>query len=110
MMAGAAPTSQIGTAPAPETREGLQDRLLIRPQKITLGDMRSSGVRGLLIYCADYKCSHWIGVSTDQWSDAMCGCPISKKSSAAPPAASAVPTSGRISTGTKKQVGEPQTN
>ncbi len=31
-----------------------------RPQKITLAEMRSSGVRGLLVYCADYKCSHWI--------------------------------------------------
>jgi hypothetical protein len=28
-----------------------------RPQKITLGEMRASGVRGLLIYCADYQCS-----------------------------------------------------
>jgi hypothetical protein len=27
--------------------------MAIRPQKITLGDMRSSGVRGLLICCAD---------------------------------------------------------
>jgi hypothetical protein len=27
---------------------------LTRPQKITFGEMRSSGVRGLLIYCADY--------------------------------------------------------
>jgi hypothetical protein len=26
-----------------------------RPQKITLGEMRASGVRGLLVYCADYK-------------------------------------------------------
>jgi hypothetical protein len=32
-----------------------------RPQK--------SGVRGLLIYCADYKCSHWIRISADQWFD-----------------------------------------
>jgi hypothetical protein len=40
-----------------------------RPQKITLGEMRASGVRGLLIYCADYKCSHWIKISADQWSD-----------------------------------------
>ena len=30
---------------------------MTRPEKITLGDMRSSGVRGVLIYCADYKCS-----------------------------------------------------
>ena len=39
-----------------------------RPQKITLGEMRDSGVRGLLVYCADYRCSHWIAVSADQWS------------------------------------------
>ena len=42
---------------------------MTRPQKITLGEMRSSGVRGLLIYCADYKCSHRIGISADQWAD-----------------------------------------
>ena len=42
-----------------------------RPQKITLGEMRASGVRGLLIYCADYKCSHSIAISADQWPDDM---------------------------------------
>lgn len=26
--------------------------------KITFGEMRASGVRGLLVYCSDYKCSH----------------------------------------------------
>ena len=26
-----------------------------RPQKITFGEMREMGVRGLLIYCADYR-------------------------------------------------------
>jgi hypothetical protein len=26
-------------------------------QKITFGEMRESGVRGLLVYCADYRCS-----------------------------------------------------
>ena len=40
-----------------------------RPQKISLGEMRVSGIRGLLIYCADYKCSHWIRISADQWPD-----------------------------------------
>ena len=34
-----------------------------RNQKITLGEMRASGVRGLLIYCSDYKCSHWTAIS-----------------------------------------------
>jgi len=37
---------------------------LARPQKITFG-----GVRGLLIYCADYHCSHSIAISADQWPD-----------------------------------------
>ena len=31
--------------------------------------MRSSGVRGLLVYCADYRCSHSIKISGDRWSD-----------------------------------------
>ncbi len=31
-----------------------------REPKITLGDMRASGVRAVLIYCADHKCSHSI--------------------------------------------------
>ena len=39
-----------------------------REQKITLGAMRASGVRGLLIYCSDYKCAHWT-VSADPWPD-----------------------------------------
>jgi hypothetical protein len=29
-----------------------------RPTKITFGEMRDMGVRRLLIYCADYRCSH----------------------------------------------------
>jgi len=43
--------------------------MLARPQKITLGEMRSSGVRGLLIYCADYRCSHSTAISADRWPD-----------------------------------------
>jgi hypothetical protein len=42
---------------------------LTRPQKITFGEMRSSGVRGILIYCADYTCSHSIAISGDRWPD-----------------------------------------
>jgi hypothetical protein len=37
----------------------------MRPQKITLGDMRAAGVRGVLIYCADYRCSHSVAISAD---------------------------------------------
>ena len=40
-----------------------------RHQKITLGEMRASGVRGLLIYCSDYQCSHWTPISGDRWPD-----------------------------------------
>jgi hypothetical protein len=40
---------------------------LTRPQKITFAEMRSSGVRGLLIYCTDYRCSHSIAISADRW-------------------------------------------
>jgi hypothetical protein len=40
-----------------------------RPQKITFADMRDMGVRGLLIYCSDYKCSHLVTMSGDRWSD-----------------------------------------
>jgi len=29
----------------------------------------ASGVRGLLIYCSDYKCSHSTAISGDQWPD-----------------------------------------
>jgi hypothetical protein len=40
-----------------------------RPQKITFGEMRCSGVRGLLIYCSDHHCSHSIAISADPWPD-----------------------------------------
>jgi hypothetical protein len=33
--------------------------------------MRSSGVRGLLVCCADYHCSHHIAISGDRWADEM---------------------------------------
>ena len=38
-----------------------------RPTKITFGEM--CDVRGLLIYCADYRCSHSIAISGDSWPD-----------------------------------------
>ena len=38
-------------------------------EKITFGEMRSSGVRGMLVYCSDYRCSHSITLSADRWSD-----------------------------------------
>ena len=40
-----------------------------REQKITFGEMRAQGVRGLLIYCADHKCSHSTAKLADRWPD-----------------------------------------
>jgi hypothetical protein len=40
-----------------------------RPTKITFAEMREMGVRGLLIYCAEYRCSSSIAVNADQWPD-----------------------------------------
>ena len=40
-----------------------------RHQKITLAEMRAAGVRGLLIYCSDFRCSHWTAISGDRWPD-----------------------------------------
>jgi hypothetical protein len=42
---------------------------LTSQKKITFGEMRASGVRGLLIYCSDYKCSHSTAISGDRWPD-----------------------------------------
>ena len=39
------------------------------PHKITFGEMREMGVRGLLVYCSDYHCSYWVAISGDQWPD-----------------------------------------
>jgi len=41
------------------------------PTKITLGEMRSSGVRGLLVYCSDYKCAHLAKISAGGWPDSV---------------------------------------
>jgi hypothetical protein len=40
-----------------------------RPEKITVGEMRSAGVHGLLIYCSDFHCSHWVAISGGLWPD-----------------------------------------
>jgi hypothetical protein len=46
----------------------------MREQKITFGEMRESRVRGLLVYCADYKCSHlktMTPTEVDKWPDGI---------------------------------------
>jgi hypothetical protein len=40
-----------------------------RPTKISFAEMRQQGVRGILIYCADYHCSHSLAISGDRWPD-----------------------------------------
>jgi hypothetical protein len=40
-----------------------------RQRKITFGEMRAGGVRGVLVYCADHKCSHSIEMHAGQWTD-----------------------------------------
>jgi hypothetical protein len=41
----------------------------MRQQKITLGEMREMGVRGVLVCCSDYHCSHSTAISGDRWAD-----------------------------------------
>jgi hypothetical protein len=38
-------------------------------QKITSGEMRASGVRDVLIYCRDHRCSHHVETNADGWAD-----------------------------------------
>nr|WP_027542910.1 hypothetical protein [Bradyrhizobium sp. WSM2254] len=40
-----------------------------RPVKITFGEMREKGARGVLIYCADYRCGHSTALSANRWPD-----------------------------------------
>ncbi|MGF6431512.1 hypothetical protein ABIE91_006732 [Bradyrhizobium elkanii] len=42
--------------------------------KITLGEMRQSGARGLLVFCSDHLCSHSVQLApseVDQWPDSV---------------------------------------
>jgi len=45
---------------------GLGDGLA---QKITFAELPSQGMRGLLVYCQDYRCSHNVRISGDRWAD-----------------------------------------
>jgi hypothetical protein len=69
-----------------------------RPQKITLAEMREASVRGLLVYCADYRSSHSIAISGDA-GPMMSGCPISRSASPVGSAVIVAPMCGRISIG-----------
>jgi hypothetical protein len=69
-------------------------------QKITFAEMRATGVRGLLIYCSDFRCSHSTAISgTD--GPMTFGYPILKRDLFAGLATRRAPTSGRLSAGKK---------
>jgi hypothetical protein len=60
-------TSQASTSPQHALAHA---HLTRRPTKITFGEMRSDGgPTRVLIYCADYRCSHSMAMSADQWPD-----------------------------------------
>lgn len=42
---------------------------LIRQKKMTFGEMREAGADRVLIYCADYKCSHSLEMHAGLWTD-----------------------------------------
>jgi len=52
-----------------------------REQKIAIGEMREMGVRGLLVYCADYKCAHAVRITADRWPDGVGPPQLSEKAS-----------------------------
>jgi len=44
-------------------------QLTHRPTKITFAELRESGAHGILVYCADYRCSRSGAISADLWPD-----------------------------------------
>src|SRR5258708_39148450 len=70
-------------------------------RKITFAEMRAAGVRGVLIYCSDYKCSHWTTISGDRWADDVRLSDI-EPNLLAKCAAREAPMSAQISAGKKK--------
>ena len=38
-----------------------------RQVKITFGEMRESGLRRVIVSCADYRCSHSVVTDADGW-------------------------------------------
>jgi hypothetical protein len=42
---------------------------MTREQKITFGEMRESGVSGVVVFCSDYRCAHSVTLPADRWPD-----------------------------------------
>jgi hypothetical protein len=48
---------------------GSRVEAMTRPTKITFGEMRDMGVRGVVVYCADYRFSHSVTMNAERWPD-----------------------------------------
>jgi hypothetical protein len=90
-----APAQAVAASLDPRSAESWAMPALTRQQKITFGEMRASGVRGVLIYCADYRCSHSTPIIADRWPDEIRLSDMSLGSRAGVADIEA-PTSGRI--------------
>jgi hypothetical protein len=77
-----------------------------REQKITCQQMRGTGVRGLLIYCADYRCNRSTAVSATD-GPMKSGFLISSRCSSVRRAAREAQTCGRFLTGTDSSRAQP---
>ena len=61
------------------------------PVKITFGEMREMDVRGVLVYCSDYRCGHSVALPADRCPDDVRLSDIESRFVCGP-AASAAPT------------------
>lgn len=62
--------------------------------------MREAGVRGVLIYCSDYYCSHSVALTADRWGDDVRLSDLEPRFVCSA-CGKRAPMCGRISTGTK---------
>jgi hypothetical protein len=91
-------TSERASPSASRCVRSARSSAMSRPRKISFGEMRAMGVRGVLIYCTDYRCSHTIAVMADHWADEIVG--LRRVSFVAHVASKVPTTSGPTSTGT----------
>ena len=55
-----------GQLPRSTMSQGTIPPVMTYPTKITFGEMRASGVRDVLIYCRDHRCSHHVEANADR--------------------------------------------
>ena len=41
------------------------------PEKITFGEMRAAGARGVIVFCRDHHCSHSVELDVECWPDSL---------------------------------------